>query len=62
MEEIAIIKTEQIAEYLQSLFAAEMKGIIDDVPLPSWNLDLLEDCRYAAIVLRQAIQNQREIL
>jgi len=60
--DIAITKTEQIAAYLRSLFVAEMKGIIDDVPMPRWDLDLLEDCRYAAIVLRQAAQNQRELI
>ena len=60
MTEIGIHKTQRIARYLRDLYKAEIQGNIDAIVAPTWNLDLLEDCRYAAIVLARACRNQRE--
>ena len=60
MTDLGIRKTQRIAVYLRDLFKAEIRGNIDEVFMPTWNLDLLEECRYAAIVIARACRNQRE--
>jgi len=54
-----IEKTKQISAYMRLLYDAELQGK-DDIPLPNWPIDLLEDCRYAVKVIVQGLNNQRE--
>lgn len=62
MTEIGIHKTQQIAEHLKKLVKAEINGNIDAVSMPTWEMELLEDCRYAAVLIGRAVKNQRESL
>jgi hypothetical protein len=59
MTEIGIYKTQRIAVYLKKLFLAEINGNIDIISMPKWEMELLEDCRYAAVLVARAVKNQR---
>lgn len=55
---LAICKTIEIATYLRRLFTAELESKGEDVPLPDWPIDLLEECHYSIKVMIAAVQNQ----
>lgn len=58
---LAIQKTKEIAEYMRAVYTAEIQSNgATDVPFPKWRLDLLEECRYAAKVIAQAVKNESE--
>lgn len=59
MTDIGIHKTQQIAIYLKKLFLAEINGENDTIPMPKWEMELLEDCRYTAVLVARAVKNQR---
>lgn len=56
MSKLGIAKTEEIAAYMRHLFKAQVRGN-DNVPMPSWPIELLEDCRYAVKVIVNAVSN-----
>ena len=59
MSRLGIEKTREIAAYMHLLYEAELQGK-DDIPLPNWSLDLLEDCRYAVKVILKALRNESQ--
>jgi hypothetical protein len=52
-----IRKTEGAVQYLRKLLAVEF-GAVDDVQMPDWELDLLEEMHYAVKLVAQAIKNK----
>ena len=59
MARLGIEKTKEIAAYMRRLYNAELQGK-DDGPLPEWSIDLLEDCRYAVMVILKAVKNESQ--
>lgn len=60
MSTLGIEKTEAVATYLKALFIAELNSSHDDLGMPKWSLDLLEDCHWAVKVMARAWRNQSE--
>jgi hypothetical protein len=60
MSELGIQKTEKVATYMRSLFSAELKGKSDEVVMPKWSLDFLEDCNWAVKVMVAAWRKRSE--
>jgi len=50
--------TEEIASYIKMALTAEWNGNLDNIELPKFPLDLLEECNFAVTQLIQAFQNQ----
>lgn len=50
--------THEVANYMKKLFAAELKGCAEEVPLPRFPLELLEECNFAMKLLVRASRNQ----
>lgn len=50
--------TEQIASYMRSRFIVELKGAVEEIQMPRFPLDLLEECNFAVKLLVRASQNQ----
>ena len=59
MSRLGIEKTREIPTYMHLLYEAELQGK-DDIPLPNWSLDLLEDCQYAVKVILKALRNESQ--
>lgn len=57
---LAIQKTKEIATYLRRLYTAEVLSTGENVPFPNLPIDMLEECRYAAKVIAQAVANESE--
>ncbi len=54
-----IQKTEGTVDYLRKLLAVEF-GHGEDVQMPDWDLELLEEMHYNVKVVAQAIKNKSE--
>jgi hypothetical protein len=54
-----ILKTEGTVQYLRKLLAVEL-GHGEDVQMPDWDLELLEEMHYNVKVVAQAIRNKSE--
>lgn len=50
--------TQQIASYMKSRFIAELRGATEQLQMPRFPLDLLEECNFATKLLVKASRNQ----
>ena len=58
---LAIEKTKEVADYMRAVYTAEIQSNgATGVPFPKWRLELLEECRYAAKLIAQAVKNESE--
>jgi hypothetical protein len=58
MLQTVVHDAEEVAGYMEQLFIAESRG--ENIEMPRWPLDLLEECGYAVKMLIKAAQNQSE--
>jgi hypothetical protein len=57
----AIEKTKEIANYMRSLYTAEIEVGGEAVPFPNWPIDVLQECQFAAKVIAQAVRNDSKL-
>jgi hypothetical protein len=50
--------TQQIASYMKSRFISELRGATEELQIPRFPLDLLEECNFATKLLVRASKNQ----
>jgi hypothetical protein len=56
---MGVEKTVEIAAYLRTLFAAELRGNVDSIQMPvHWDLEILEECHYMVKLVVQAMENE----
>ena len=53
--------TEQIAFYMGARFIAELRGSVEEIQMPRFPLDLLEECNFAIKLLVKASRNQSKL-
>lgn len=51
-------KTEEVAAYVKRLFVSELQRKGEEVQMPNWDLDFLQEIHYAVKMLLIAVRNQ----